>query len=161
MAFASGGSDHQAAPQFPRSLESYQDGHLKSIIGILGHRIREEPFNLVATLIFFCAIIHTFLSSKFLAIAHRWNTAHAQLKKQGKVDRDSVHIGAGVFHFLGEVEAIFGIWGDRSGDRHRPFSQLAYGYLLSGPESQLYGTHVCGHYHVTGRHPTDSENWPN
>ncbi|MDH3885350.1 MAG: putative Na+/H+ antiporter, partial [Desulfobacterales bacterium] len=30
--------------------------------------------------------------------------------KSGAADRDSVHHGAELFHFLGEVEAVFGIW---------------------------------------------------
>jgi len=35
---------------------------------------------------------------------------HDRKKKEGKVDPDAVHFGAGVLHFMGEVEAIFGIW---------------------------------------------------
>jgi hypothetical protein len=44
-----------------------------SIIDILGNRIRQQPFNLVASLIFLCAIIHTFLTGRFMVIAHRWS----------------------------------------------------------------------------------------
>ena len=40
------------APVFPPSLESYGDKDLGSIVSILGNRIRQEPFNLVASLIF-------------------------------------------------------------------------------------------------------------
>jgi len=77
---------------------------------ILRHRIVEEPFNLVATLIFLLAIAHTFLSSKFLSISHRWNREHEQKKREGKVDHDSIHMRADVLHFLGDVETVFGIW---------------------------------------------------
>lgn len=103
-------ADHGERIVFPRSLESYNDSNIKNIPAILYHRIVEEPFNLVATLIFFCAIIHTFLTSRFLSVAHKWNQEHRQKIKDGKADENSVHIGAGIFHFLGEVEAIFGIW---------------------------------------------------
>ncbi|MEW6673325.1 MAG: putative Na+/H+ antiporter [Thermodesulfobacteriota bacterium] len=110
IVFASGGEVGQQSVQFPRSLTTYDDTGIKSITAILSHRIAVEPFNLAATLIFLCAVIHTFLTSKFLAIAHKWNQQHHERIKAGKADRDSVHIGAGIFHFLGEVEAIFGIW---------------------------------------------------
>jgi hypothetical protein len=96
--------------EFPPRLESYNDAGVESIMAILNNRVRQVPFNLVATIIFFCAIVHTFLTSKFLAIAHKWEHGHEKLKKQGKVHKHSVHHGAELFHFLGEVEAVFGIW---------------------------------------------------
>ena len=98
------------APVFPPSLESYGDKDMGSIIGILGNRIRQEPFNLVASLIFLLAIIHTFLTGRFMVIAHRWAHDHEEKIKQGLAPRGSVHHGAELFHFLGEVEAVFGIW---------------------------------------------------
>ena len=42
-------------PVFPPSLESYGDKDMGSIIDILSNRIRQEPFNLVASLIFLLA----------------------------------------------------------------------------------------------------------
>lgn len=108
-AFAAGESP-QGAKAFPPSLESYNDADVHSIVAILKNRVRQVPFNLVATLIFLCAIIHTFLTSKFLAIGHKWEHDHEKKKKQGLVDKNSVHHGAELFHFLGEVEAVFGIW---------------------------------------------------
>ncbi|UCD77619.1 MAG: putative Na+/H+ antiporter [Desulfobacterales bacterium] len=98
------------AKAFPRSLDSYDDADVKSITAILKNRIKQEPFNLIATLIFFCAIVHTFLTSKFTAVSHKWEHEHEEKIKQGLVDRHSVHHGAELFHFLGEVEAVFGIW---------------------------------------------------
>jgi Putative Na+/H+ antiporter len=95
---------------FPRSLDSYHDSDIKSITAILKNRIKQEPFNLIATLIFFCAIIHTFLTSKFTAVSHTWEHEHEEKIKNGLADRHSVHHGAELFHFLGEVEAVFGIW---------------------------------------------------
>lgn len=96
--------------EFPPSLESYNDDDLQSIGAILKNRIRREPFNLVASLIFLCAIIHTFLTNKFLAIAHNWEAEHNKKISQGLAYRSSVHVGAGIFHFLGEVEVVFGLW---------------------------------------------------
>ena len=95
---------------FPRSLESYGDQELPGILAVLANRIRQQPFNLVATLIFFCAIVHTFLSSKFMTMAHKWEHEHEKKVKQGIVDKYSIHYGAELFHFLGEVEVIFGLW---------------------------------------------------
>jgi hypothetical protein len=98
------------AEHFPRSLQSYNDAEAGSIWAILKHRVQQEPFNLVATLIFFLAIVHTFMTGRFMAIAHKWEHEHQEKIKSGKADRDSVNHGAEVFHFLGEVEVVFGIW---------------------------------------------------
>ncbi len=95
---------------FPRDLQSYGDQSAESILEILKIRARQEPFNVIATLIFFFAIIHTFLTSRFLAISHKWEHQHEQKIADGVVDKHSVHHGAKLFHFFGEVEAVFGIW---------------------------------------------------
>ena len=95
---------------FPPSLESYGDSQMEGIMGILLHRVRQEPFNLVATLIFVLAIVHTFLTGKFMAISHRWEHQHEMKIENGEAYRDSVHHGAKLFHFLGEVEVVFGLW---------------------------------------------------
>lgn len=96
------------APAFPRSLESYHDS--PGIWATLAGRVAEEPFNLAATIIFFLAIIHTFMTSRFMTMSHRWHHEHEEKIKAGLATRDSVHVGAELMHFLGEVEAVFGIW---------------------------------------------------
>jgi hypothetical protein len=85
-----GGADVLAAEKptddakvFPRSLDSYNDADVDSISKILISRAKQEPFNLIATLIFLCAIIHTFLTGKFMTIAHKWEDAHEQKIKKG------------------------------------------------------------------------------
>ena len=98
------------AVDFPRSLDSYDDADAGSIWAILKDRVKEEPFNLIATLIFFLAIAHTFMTGRFMAIAHKWEHEHQEKIKSGAADRESVHHRAELFHFLGEVEAVFGIW---------------------------------------------------
>ena len=55
--------------EFPLSLESYGDDNLDGIGAKIRNRIELEPFNFIATLIFLCAIIHTFMASKFMSIA--------------------------------------------------------------------------------------------
>jgi hypothetical protein len=85
---------------FPPPLESYQDGHLTSLLDVLAHRARAQPFNLWATLIFLGAILHTFFTHRFRHIAHRLEARQAE--RVSPVGR--------LFHFLGEVEAVFGIW---------------------------------------------------
>ena len=107
---AASGAEHAADIDFPRSLESYDDGDLTGIGAILSSRASAEPFNVVATLIFLLAIAHTFTASRFLAVAHRWDEEHARKLEAGEVEYDSVHAGARLFHLLGEVEVIFGMW---------------------------------------------------
>lgn len=93
---------------FPRPLESYND--VGGIWSTLKDRVGEEPFNLAATMIFLLAIIHTFLTSRFQAMAHRLDDSHQAKIEQGAASRDSVAHGARVLHFLGEVEVVFGLW---------------------------------------------------
>lgn len=50
---------------------------------------------LVATILFAVAVLHTFLVKKFENIAHKYPKGS---------------IGGEFFHFLGEVEAVFGMW---------------------------------------------------
>ncbi len=98
------------AEAFPLSLESYNDAEAGGIWAILKNRVKQEPFNLVATLIFFLAIVHTFMTGRFMAIAHKWEHEHEEKIKKGEANRESVHHGAELFHFLGEIETVFGIW---------------------------------------------------
>lgn len=110
---------HGSSVEIPRALESYDDGHLESLGAVLKHRIAEEPFNLAASIVFLLAILHTFVATKFTALAHKLEIDHR--KKLAEEDptmkpeylgdvEEEVHFGAEISHFLGEVEAIFGIW---------------------------------------------------
>ena len=56
--------------EFPPDLQSYNDAG-KNILQQLINRIQSNPFNLVGSLIFLLAIIHTFLASKFTASSHQ------------------------------------------------------------------------------------------
>jgi hypothetical protein len=100
--------------QFPPPLSSYGDAQVASLWDVLKNRVRQEPFNLWATLIFVLAIIHTFLTHKFLKWSHRVEKEHrSRLEKTAagvKGAAEPVSMAARVLHFLGEVEAVFGIW---------------------------------------------------
>jgi len=104
---------------FPKPVEEYHDQAITSIPKKLAHRALAEPFNLVGTLIFLAAIIHTFLASKFMQVAHRLEHEFEALGEQEKNAtaekqiyriRDRLQFRAELFHFLGEVEVVFGIW---------------------------------------------------
>ncbi len=109
-----GGEGHGHHLEFPLELDTYDDDHIESVWGKLAHRIEVEPFNLIATLIFFAAILHTFLANSFLKISHRIKHAHdekwTKLKEADPNVQVPVSLRATLFHFLGEIEAVFGIW---------------------------------------------------
>jgi hypothetical protein len=89
-----------------------------SLWTILKHRVEVEPFNLVATVIFLLAIVHTFLTGRIRHWAHVLDHRHAEkLRAEGRYrDRnndgepDEVSFWGKTLHFFGEIEAVFGIW---------------------------------------------------
>lgn len=112
-----------AAPpqkEFPMPLECYEDARETNLWIKLSGRVRKNPFNAVATLLFFGAIAHTFLAAKFRNISHQHERRHDEILSRLEEDPDRRQILeregdrekflAVLFHFLGEVEAIFGIW---------------------------------------------------
>src|SRR5215470_16759942 len=64
------------AREFPPRLESYADANLSGLGEVLQHRVQVEPFNLWATLLFIAAVIHTFMTHKFLSWAHVLEERH-------------------------------------------------------------------------------------
>ncbi|HYG33697.1 MAG TPA: putative Na+/H+ antiporter [Clostridia bacterium] len=104
-----------AVPQepFPPPLTSYASLPDAPLLEVLKQRIQAEPFDLLGTVIFFLAIVHTFMAPVFMKLSHRLEHAHqARLARAGKSSEEGgeVHFWAQIFHFLGEVEAVFGIW---------------------------------------------------
>ncbi len=129
-------SDNEESEEvFPREQSSYHDEDFDSIPEIIMHRISEEPFNLFATIIFMLAIIHTMLTSVFNKMAHQAEERYCQLKKEGKVDKESKSLAAGLFHILGEMEVVFGLW------------TIALGIVISS----FYDWHVFTRY-INGLH---------
>lgn len=108
---------HSSSGPFPLALEAYHDSHMKDIGQVLKHRIKVEPLNLIVSLLFLGAIVHTFMAAKFLKISHRFKERHEKkLKEQEKENLysgevvEEVSFVSEIFHFLGEVEVVFGIW---------------------------------------------------
>ncbi len=112
-------ADDQFA-KFPTPLALYDEPADMPLGEILKSRaLANDGFNLVCTIIFLCAILHTFLAGYFTNIAHREQHEHEEfiekhgLKAEDKAfegARDHVSFKAHLFHFLGEVETVFGIW---------------------------------------------------
>lgn len=112
-ALANGNRQYAA---FPLPTEKYDEVE-GGVIAVFASRIARDPFNLAASIIFFLAIIHTFAAGFFVKLAHKYEHLHdEQLKKLGV--RDSAHpdgvpevsFRGTLFHFLGEIEAVFGLW---------------------------------------------------
>ena len=122
--FAAGaGGSNQSDIVFPMTETSYTEmehdyaAEHPGEIGLMQQleiRAAANPFNVVATLIFFAAIFHTFMAARFNAIAHKYEHLHREaMNSNHRVyveGREPVSFKATLFHFLGEVEAIFGIW---------------------------------------------------
>lgn len=108
------------APAFPRPLSSYQAVDGASLVDTLVARIQAEPSNLAATIVFLLAILHTFATAKFRHWAHAAEEAHrsrvsarvAPPTGDGEADGlpAEVSFKGQILHFLGEVEAVFGLW---------------------------------------------------
>jgi len=108
VAAASG--SHAESSTFPPPLEDYGDGDLTNVGAILKNRIEKQPFNLWATILFICAVVHTFFTQRFRHIAHVLEERHKENKPRRGNKILHVSMSARIFHFLGEVEAVFGIW---------------------------------------------------
>jgi hypothetical protein len=105
-------------PAFPRPLSDYA-APAPGIGETLAARARLEPFNVVATLIFVLAILHTFVAAKIRHWAHVVEERHLARRAPPPPRRtdnnedgrpDEVSFWGQTLHFFGEVEAIFGIW---------------------------------------------------
>ncbi|MFT5826787.1 MAG: Na+/H+ antiporter NhaD/arsenite permease-like protein [Yoonia sp.] len=111
---------------FPMPLEAYtplEDARAEELgvthaeLGVLETlklRATADPVNLIATLLFIGAIMHTFAAGPFMKLAHKYEHENEiKAKADSRVffeGKDPVSFKATLFHFLGEIEAIFGIW---------------------------------------------------
>jgi Putative Na+/H+ antiporter len=116
---ACGAPAQGTAPSFPKPLEEYHDEQIPGVLAKLGHRIRSDRFNLVGTVLFLRAIVHTFFASKLMQLSHRLEHRFHQLAESETGappnapvlrERDRLQFLAQTLHFFGEVEAVFGIW---------------------------------------------------
>jgi hypothetical protein len=95
--------------QFPIPLTAYPAPSPSGLFGTLSDRAAADPFNLVATVIFVLAIVHTFLAPRFARQSHRVQHDHdARERAAGRAPSPSML--AEVLHFFGEVEVVFGMW---------------------------------------------------
>ena len=65
------------------------------LYGVLRQQVAADPFNVVATLVFVAAIVHTFVAARIAALAHA---------------APAGSVRAEILHFFGEIEVIFGLW---------------------------------------------------
>jgi hypothetical protein len=104
------------AAEFPRDVSSYVDPAAAGVMDVIKARAVAEPFNVVATFIFILAVLHTFATAKIRHWAHVIEERHCERMKIKRGDHDSdgqpdeVSFWGQILHFLGEVEAVFGIW---------------------------------------------------
>ena len=100
---------HAGTAAIPRPLETYPSAADQTLSAELVQRVQIEPFNAIATGIFFVAILHTFAAASFAKVAHRVQHRHdARALAAGRTPSPS--IGAGLLHYLGEVEVVFALW---------------------------------------------------
>ncbi len=99
----------QSAAEIPRPLASYPSAADQSLAAELAARVRSDPFNAIAAGIFCLALLHTFATARFAALAHRVQRRHdGEARRSGRPPSPSAL--ADVLHFLGEVEVVFGLW---------------------------------------------------
>lgn len=97
-----------ASGVFPPALDSYSGEEGLAVLEVLARRAAAEPLLVVATVLFLLALVHTFLAPRFLALAKRLekragDTAHG--------DETAKSFRVEMLHLMGEIEAVFLIWG--------------------------------------------------
>lgn len=109
------------APEFISCMERFADQEAsKGLTGIgekLAFRAQEQPILLISSIIFLLAILHTFFAIPISKLAHKMQHLHDERYRRLNPDANdsvssthTVSFRATMLHFLGEVEAIFGIW---------------------------------------------------
>ena len=108
-------------PEFVERMKDFNTREAAAGIEGIGPRLsfraKEQPFLVVATVIFILAILHTFVAIPITKLAHKVQHDHdVRIRKERAAHGDSTHADdlvsfkATILHFFGEVEAIFGIW---------------------------------------------------
>lgn len=103
---------------FPIPLNQYKPAPpQEDLLQVLNDRNDQSGgFNLAVSLVFLCAIIHTFMAGRFERYSHKLALRYKEKLKESKFrvmhpeERLPVSFPSAIFHFLGEVEAVFGIW---------------------------------------------------
>jgi len=132
------------APEFVTEMARFpaleKEQALQGVGPRLLFRAEQQPFLLVATIIFILAILHTFVAVPITKYAHKVKHHHdVEIRREraarGETAQDvqMISFKATVLHFLGEVEAIFGIW------LLALFGAMLYFYDLTTVESYIMG----------------------
>jgi hypothetical protein len=119
VALAAAGQEK--VPEFVTEMEKFPQLEAAKGLTTIGEKLMfragEQPFLLVASIIFLLAILHTFFAIPITKLSHKVQHDHdARIRRlkasqgQSAVADDMVSFKATILHFLGEVEAIFGIW---------------------------------------------------
>jgi hypothetical protein len=120
-ALAAGGGHEAELPKFVEQMNEFPalekaDG-IEGVMEKIKFRSSQAPFLLIATIIFVCAILHTFFAVPLTKLSHKVQHEHdANIRRKMESKglpahaSDMVSFKATMLHFLGEVEAIFGIW---------------------------------------------------
>jgi hypothetical protein len=103
---------------YPADPASYNDDTVTFIPAKLWGRVQSDPLNLIATIVFVLAITHTFLASSFqrrsVTFEERLQRLEDEHEESGAAiserERDHLIFWAQFYHFMGEIEAVFGIW---------------------------------------------------
>ncbi|MDP1836433.1 MAG: putative Na+/H+ antiporter [Chlamydiales bacterium] len=85
-------------------VADYQDAHL-TFTEQLSHRLNVQPFNLIATILFCLAIVHTLLANRI----HQYALTLAKSSSEKQLEPRQ-HFLSEITYFLGEVEVVFGMW---------------------------------------------------
>lgn len=115
---AAAGAHDLKTPEFIEKMAAFpekeQAAGIQDIGAKLSYRAKEAPFLLVSTVIFVLAILHTFLAVPITKLAHKVQHDHDEKMRHARGGsakaHDMVSFRGTMLHFLGEVEAIFGIW---------------------------------------------------
>jgi Na+/H+ antiporter NhaD/arsenite permease-like protein len=119
--FAHAAAPHASEPEFVTEMAKFpaleKANGVQGIGDTLSFRAGRQPFLLVASIIFVLAILHTFFAVSITRIAHKVQHDHDARVRSARAarglsteEKDMVSFKATMLHFLGEVEAIFGIW---------------------------------------------------
>ena len=81
LAVVVGAAEGPAATPFPKELADYSDPVGGSVMEVLRSRVAEEPFNIVATVIFLLAVLHTFATGRIRHWAHVVEQRHCERLK--------------------------------------------------------------------------------
>ncbi len=93
---------------FPLPLSAYPAASAEGLASTLAARVALDPFNAIATAIFVCAVLHTFVAPRFAALAHRLQHRRDEQAARGATVAPSPLVE--LLHFMGEVEVVFGLW---------------------------------------------------